>query len=945
MNDVTVVTSVTYPSPESLALVADVQYHEPYLSAALNRKFRGIVDPGFYAGFLPKPGGGMKLLITSVDGDKTAGAASVNIGEFYQVTIQQRKDISLALSAGKKYAIVLKGRYLLGEDSYQVNTASHIHAAEFVARTYTDSYQLGDGELLVCTVNIPAGVSAITQEMIDVSDRIDLTIGIEISDSVTSTRSDVAASSLAVKKAYDLAKSKYTAQDASTTQKGLVQLSSATNSTSEVLAATPKAVKAAYDLANGKYTAQDATTTQKGIVQLSSDTNSTSETLAATPKAVKAAYDLAAGKAPSSHTHPWNQITGVPTASLTAKGITQLSSDTNSTSETLAATPKAVKAAYDLAAGKAPSSHTHSWNQITGVPTASLTAKGITQLSSATNSTSETLAATPKAVKAAYDLAAGKAPSSHTHPWNQITGVPTASLTAKGITQLSSDTNSTSETLAATPKAVKAAYDLAAGKAPSSHTHSWNQITGVPTASLTAKGITQLSSATNSTSETLAATPKAVKAAYDLAAGKAPSSHTHPWNQITGVPTASLTAKGITQLSSDTNSTSETLAATPKAVKAAYDLAAGKAPSSHTHPWNQITGVPTASLTAKGITQLSSATNSTSEVLAATPKAVKAAYDLANGKYTAQDATTTQKGIVQLSSDTNSTSETLAATPKAVKAAYDLAAGKAPSSHTHPWNQITGVPTASLTAKGITQLSSATNSTSEVLAATPKAVKAAYDLANGKQAADATLTALAALATAADKLPYFTGVDRAALTALTSVGRAILGKTSIQSVLNYLGLGEGSALPVGVPVPWPLETPPTGWLKCNGAAFSSEMYPRLAKAYPTNKLPDLRGEFIRGWDDGRGIDAGRALLSIQTGMLEKHRHIVVANDGYDTKDEWELATIFKKTYTQGRGLDASNTGGNLIPSPTLHSRGSIGNTGGSETRPRNIAFNYIVRAA
>ncbi|UGE20041.1 tail fiber protein (plasmid) [Escherichia coli] len=865
MNDVTVVTSVTYPSPESLALVADVQYHEPYLSAALNRKFRGIVDPGFYAGFLPKPGGGMNLLITSVDGDKTAGAASVNIGEFYQVTIQQRKDISLALSAGKKYAIVLKGRYLLGEDSYQVNTASHIHAAEFVARTYTDSYQLGDGELLVCTVNIPAGVSAITQEMIDVSDRIDLTIGIEISDSVTSTRSDVAASSLAVKKAYDLAKSKYTAQDASTTQKGLVQLSSATNSTSEVLAATPKAVKAAYDLANGKYTAQDATTTQKGIVQLSSDTNSTSETLAATPKAVKAAYDLAAGKAPSSHTHPWNQITGVPTASLTAKGITQLSSATNSTSEVLAATPKAVKAAYDLANGK----------------------------------------------YTAQD----------------------ATTTQKGIVQLSSDTNSTSETLAATPKAVKAAYDLAAGKAPSSHTHPWNQITGVPTASLTAKGITQLSSATNSTSEVLAATPKAVKAAYDLANGKYTAQD------------ATTTQKGIVQLSSDTNSTSETLAATPKAVKAAYDLAAGKAPSSHTHPWNQITGVPTASLTAKGITQLSSATNSTSEVLAATPKAVKAAYDLANGKYTAQDATTTQKGIVQLSSDTNSTSETLAATPKAVKAAYDLAAGKAPSSHTHPWNQITGVPTASLTAKGITQLSSATNSTSEVLAATPKAVKAAYDLANGKQAADATLTALAALATAADKLPYFTGVDRAALTALTSVGRAILSKPSIQSVLNYLGLGEGSALPVGVPVPWPSATPPTGWLKCNGAAFSSEKYPNLAKAYPTNKLPDLRGEFIRGWDDGRGVDAGRALLSIQTGMLEKHRHIVVANDGYDTKDEWELATIFKKTYTQGRGLDASNTGGNLIPSPTLHSRGSIGNTGGSETRPRNIAFNYIVRAA
>ncbi|HGT4797014.1 TPA: phage tail protein [Escherichia coli] len=342
---------------------------------------------------------------------------------------------------------------------------------------------------------------------------------------------------------------------------------------------------------------------------------------------------------------------------------------------------------------------------------------------------------------------------------------------------------------------------------------------------------------------------------------------------------------------------------------------------------------PDASLTAKGFTQLSSATNSTSETLAATPKAVKAAYDLANGKYTAQDATTARKGLVQLSSATNSTSETLAATPKAVKAAYDLANGKYTAQN------------ATTTQKGLVQLSSATNSTSETLAATPKAVKAAYDLANGRQPANAILTALAGLATAADKLPYFTGVDRAALTALTSVGRAILSKPSTQGVLDYLGLGEGSALPVGVPVPWPSATPPTGWLKCNGAAFDKVKYPHLATAYPSGKLPDLRGEFIRGWDDGRGIDAGRALLSIQTGMLEKHRHIVVANDGYDSKEEWELATIFRRAYTQGRGPDAADAGGTLIPSPTLHTRGSIGNTGGSETRPRNIAFNYIVRAA
>lgn len=192
--------------------------------------------------------------------------------------------------------------------------------------------------------------------------------------------------------------------------------------------------------------------------------------------------------------------------------------------------------------------------------------------------------------------------------------------------------------------------------------------------------------------------------------------------------------------------------------------------------------------------------------------------------------------------------------------------------------------------------------------------------------------------------------ESAASAASASAAQASNSATELETLFDefneMLGvLGSGSALPVGVPVPWPSATPPTGWLKCNGATFDKMRYPHLATAYPSGKLPDLRGEFIRGWDDGRGIDAGRALLSIQTGMLERHRHIVVPNNAYDTDEEWELGAIFRTTYTEGRGLNAADTGGNLIPSPTLHSRGSIGNTGGSETRPRNIAFNYIVRAA
>ncbi|EPE53226.1 tail fiber protein [Salmonella enterica] len=131
---------------------------------------------------------------------------------------------------------------------------------------------------------------------------------------------------------------------------------------------------------------------------------------------------------------------------------------------------------------------------------------------------------------------------------------------------------------------------------------------------------------------------------------------------------------------------------------------------------------PDATLKEKGFTQLSNATDSESETLAATPKAVKAAYDLADAKYTAQDATTTRKGIVQLSNATDSVSETLAATPKAVKVAYDLANAKYTAQE------------ATTARKGIIQLSNATDSTSETLAATPKAVKTAMDNANGRLA-------------------------------------------------------------------------------------------------------------------------------------------------------------------------------------------------------------------
>ena len=162
---------------------------------------------------------------------------------------------------------------------------------------------------------------------------------------------------------------------------------------------------------------------------------------------------------------------------------------------------------------------------------------------------------------------------------------------------------------------------------------------------------------------------------------------------------------------------------------------------------------------------------------------------------------------------------------------------------------------------------------------------------------------------------------------------------TVKTALENLGLGEGSALPVGVPVPWPSVTPPTGWLKCNGAAFSAEEYPELAKAYPSGKLPDLRGEFIRGWDDGRGVDTGRAILSAQEWLTGSHCHYIRSWDAWNN-------TVLEPNDRQGDSLLSTD---NAVQEGAINGRFTSQYrtefSGGNETRPRNIAFNYIVRAA
>ncbi|ENT8669403.1 phage tail protein [Escherichia coli] len=252
---------------------------------------------------------------------------------------------------------------------------------------------------------------------------------------------------------------------------------------------------------------------------------------------------------------------------------------------------------------------------------------------------------------------------------------------------------------------------------------------------------------------------------------------------------------------------------------------------------------------------------------------------------------------------------------------------------------LTGTPTAPTAAQSVNNTQIATTAF----------VKSA--IAGMVGSAPAALDTLNELAAALGNDPNFATTMLNALAGKQPLDNTLtnLSGKDVAGLLSYLGLGEGSALPVGVPVPWPSATPPTGWLKCNGAAFSAEEYPELAKAYPTNKLPDLRGEFIRGWDDGRGVDNGRGLLTLQDGAIVSHNHywgIWTSRTNDQTLESFTGTTILKQITPLSPAIDFDNY---PIPNPAITEGGVVAATtkpaGANETRPRNVAFNYIVRAA
>ncbi|WP_252383448.1 phage tail protein, partial [Escherichia coli] len=426
---------------------------------------------------------------------------------------------------------------------------------------------------------------------------------------------------------------------------------------------------------------------------------------------------------------------------------------------------------------------------------------------------------------------------------------------------------------------------------------------------------------------------------------------------------ASTTKKGIVQLSSATNSTSESLAATPKAVKAAYELANGKYTAQD------------ATTAQKGIVQLSNATNSTSEMLAATPKSVKAAYDLANGKYTAQDATTAQKGIVQLSSATNSASETLAATPKAVKAANDNANGRVPSARKVNGKALSSDIT--LTPKDIGTLNSTTMSFSGgagwfklATVTMPQASSvvsitliggAGYNVGSPQQAGiselvlragngnpkgitgalwqrtSAGFTNFAWVNTSGDTYDIYVAIGNYATGVniqwdYTSNASVTIHTSPAYSANKPEGLTDGTVYslytpseqfyPPGAPIPWPSDTVPSGYALMQGQTFDKSAYPKLAVAYPSGVIPDMRGWTIKGKPA-----SGRAVLSQEQDGIKSHTHSASASStdlGTKTTSSFDYGT--KSTNNTGAHTHSISGTANSAGAHQHKSSGAFGGT-------------------
>lgn len=174
----------------------------------------------------------------------------------------------------------------------------------------------------------------------------------------------------------------------------------------------------------------------------------------------------------------------------------------------------------------------------------------------------------------------------------------------------------------------------------------------------------------------------------------------------------------------------------------------------------------------------------------------------------------------------------------------------------------------------------------------------------------------------------------------------IVGPNGEFALQDWVNTRLSTEIPVGVILAWPGATPPAGFLKCNGAGFTAAQYPKLAQAYPSLIVPDLRGEFLRGWDDGRNVDTGRAIMSAQGFAMQN----ITGALGEATESTGQYATEF---HSATGAFETQSYLRNVMKLSAFEQRKSSASVSfdasrvaqtAAETRPRNIACNFIVRA-
>ena len=220
---------------------------------------------------------------------------------------------------------------------------------------------------------------------------------------------------------------------------------------------------------------------------------------------------------------------------------------------------------------------------------------------------------------------------------------------------------------------------------------------------------------------------------------------------------------------------------------------------------------------------------------------------------------------------------------------------------------------------------------------------------------DTNSTQIATTAFVKTAIAALVGSAPEALDTLEELARALAGDANLKATLlaeigkkaNATDFNALHDLFIGIPIPYPLSTVPTGCLAMNGQRFDKSRYPKLALKYPSGTLPDMRGEFIRGLDNGRGVDAGRGLLSNQGDAI---RNITGEFSDFMYQDELSLSGTLTATGAIYRDLNIRDISATAVASKILPQGDKIKFDASrvvptaNENRPRNIAYHYICLA-